>query len=103
MVAAGPRLPCLYVGSPGSGAAAPLARHARLAAVRVVDLASRPCGRPDPVVIDARWRLLRWQVRVIWRLPSSPVRRAGQPGRAALPWVAGSVQEAPLVAGIYFG
>ncbi|XBI05897.1 hypothetical protein VPH35_133976 [Triticum aestivum] len=44
MVAAGPRLPCLYVGNPRSGATAPLARHGRLAAVRAVDLASRACG-----------------------------------------------------------
>ncbi|KAI4992839.1 hypothetical protein ZWY2020_007152 [Hordeum vulgare] len=65
MVAAGPRLPCLCVGSPESGAAAPLARHDRLAAVRTVDLASRPRGRRDPVVVGVRRRLLRWSVCVI--------------------------------------
>ena len=56
MVAAGPRLPCLCVGSPGSGAAAPLARNGRLrrAAVRAVDLASWRRGRRDP---GGRWRL----------------------------------------------
>ena len=85
MVAAGPRLPCLCVGNPGSGAAAPLARDGRLAAVRAVDLASRVCGRWDPVVVGGRRRLLRRSVCAIWRLPSCPVRRAGQPGRAALP------------------
>ena len=55
MVAAGPRLLCLCVGSPGSGAAAPLARHGRLRpeAVRAVDLASWPHGRQDP---GGRWR-----------------------------------------------
>ncbi|KAF7015176.1 hypothetical protein CFC21_029074 [Triticum aestivum] len=100
MVAVGPRLPCLCVGNPGSGAATPLARHDRLAAVRAVDLASRPRGRRDPVVVGGRRRFLRWPVRAIWRLPSSPDRRAGQPRRAALPWVTGSVQEALLVAGI---
>ncbi|XBI13535.1 hypothetical protein VPH35_140259 [Triticum aestivum] len=97
MVAAGPRLPCLCMGNPGSGAAAPLARHGRLAAVRAMDLASRPRGWRDPVVVGGRRRLLRWPVRVIWRLPSSHVRLAGQPGRAALPWVACSIQEALLV------
>ncbi|KAI4981088.1 hypothetical protein ZWY2020_021573 [Hordeum vulgare] len=65
MVAAGPRLPCLCVGSPGSGAAAPLARHGRLAVVRAVDLASRPPGRRDPVVVGVWRRLLRWPVRAI--------------------------------------
>uniref|UniRef100_A0A8I6YUU5 Uncharacterized protein n=1 Tax=Hordeum vulgare subsp. vulgare TaxID=112509 RepID=A0A8I6YUU5_HORVV len=100
MVAAGPRLPCLCVGSPGSGTTAPLARHGRLAAVWAVDMASRPRGRRDSVVVGVRRRLLRWPVRAIWRLPSSPVRRAGQPGRAVLPWIAGFVQEALLVAGI---
>ncbi|KAM3242762.1 hypothetical protein ACQJBY_055015 [Aegilops geniculata] len=100
MVAAGPRLPCLCVGNTGSGAAVPLARHGRLAAVRAVDLASRPRERRDPVVVGDRRRFLRWPVRAIWRLPFSPVRRAGHPRRAALSWVAGSIQEALLVAGI---
>ncbi|XBJ08335.1 hypothetical protein VPH35_013672 [Triticum aestivum] len=100
MVAAGPRLPCLYVGNSGSGAKAPLARHSRLVAVRAVDLASRPRERRDPVVVGGKRQFLQWSVRAIWRLPSSPVRRAGQPRRAALPWVAGSVQEALVVAGI---
>ncbi|XBJ23657.1 hypothetical protein VPH35_001742 [Triticum aestivum] len=99
MVAAGPRLPCLCVGNSGSGAAAPLARHGRLAAVRVVDLASRPRGRRDPVVIGGQRWFLRWPVHAIWCLPSSPVWRAGHPRRTALPRVAGSVQEALLVAG----
>ena len=56
MVAAGSRLPCLCVRSPGSGAAAPLARHGRLRreVVRAVDLASWPHGRRDP---GGRWRL----------------------------------------------
>ncbi|XBI32662.1 hypothetical protein VPH35_056085 [Triticum aestivum] len=85
MVAAGPRLPCSCVGNPGSGATAPLARHGRLTAVRVVDPVSRPRGRRDPVVIGGRRRILRLSLCAIWRLPSSPVRRAGQPGRAALP------------------
>ncbi|KAI4969640.1 hypothetical protein ZWY2020_000554 [Hordeum vulgare] len=62
MVAAGPRLPCLCMRSPGSGAAAPLARHGRLAAVREVDPTSRPRGRRDPVVVGVRRRLLRWPV-----------------------------------------
>uniref|UniRef100_A0A3B6C815 Uncharacterized protein n=1 Tax=Triticum aestivum TaxID=4565 RepID=A0A3B6C815_WHEAT len=53
MVAAGPQLPCSCVGNPGSGAAAPLARHGRLTVVRVVDPVSRPRGRRDPV----RWSL----------------------------------------------
>ncbi|KAI5015487.1 hypothetical protein ZWY2020_056877 [Hordeum vulgare] len=65
MVAAEPRLPCLCMGSPGSGAAAPLARHGRLAAMRAMDLASRPRGRRDPVVVGVRWRLLPWPVRTI--------------------------------------
>ncbi|KAI4978986.1 hypothetical protein ZWY2020_015739 [Hordeum vulgare] len=65
MVAAGPRLPCLGVGSPGSGAAAPLTRHDRLAAVRAMDLASRPRGRRDPVVVGVRRRLLQWPVHAI--------------------------------------
>ncbi|KAM3259266.1 hypothetical protein ACQJBY_050822 [Aegilops geniculata] len=85
MVAAGPRLPCICVGNPGSGAAASLTRHDWLAAVRAVDLVSRPRGRRDPVVVGGRRRLLRHSVRAIWRLASSSVRRAGQPGRAALP------------------
>ncbi|XBI96151.1 hypothetical protein VPH35_032474 [Triticum aestivum] len=85
MVAAGPRLPCSGVGNPGSGVAAPLARHGRLTAVRVVDPVSRPCGRRDPVVVGGQRRLLRRSMCVTWRLPSSPVRRVGQPGRAALP------------------
>ncbi|KAE8769971.1 hypothetical protein D1007_58341 [Hordeum vulgare] len=100
MVAAGPRLPCLCEGSPGSGAAAPLARHCRLAIVHAVDLTYRPRGLRDPLVVGVRRRLLRWPVRAIWRLPSFPVRRAGQPGQATLPWIAAFVQEAPLVAGI---
>ncbi|KAI4977103.1 hypothetical protein ZWY2020_050710 [Hordeum vulgare] len=65
MMAAGPRLPCLCVGSPGSGAAAPLTRHGRLAAVQAVDLASRPLGRLDPVVVGVPRRLLRWPVHAI--------------------------------------
>ncbi|VAH98466.1 unnamed protein product [Triticum turgidum subsp. durum] len=85
MVAVRPRLPCSCARNLKSGAAAPLARHGRLTAVRVVDPVSRPCGRRDPVVVGGRRRLLRQSVCVIWRLPSSPVRRAGQPGRAALP------------------
>ena len=36
-------------------------------------------------------------------LPSSPVRRAGQPGRAALSWIAGFVQEVLVVVGTKFG
>ncbi|KAF7006532.1 hypothetical protein CFC21_021569, partial [Triticum aestivum] len=83
--AAGPRLPCSCVGNTRSGAAAPLARHDRLTTVRVVDPVSRPRGRRDPVVVGGRRRLLRRSVCAIWRIPSSPVRRAGQPGRAALP------------------
>ena len=78
-------MPSICVGNLGSGAAAPLARDGRLAAVRAVDLVSRPCGRRDSVVVGGRRRLLWRSVRAIWRLPSSPVRRAGQPGRAALP------------------
>ena len=56
MVAAVPQMPCLCVGSPGSGAAAPLARHGRLrrAVVQVVDLASWPRERHDH---GGRWRL----------------------------------------------
>ena len=81
----GSRLPCFCVGNPGSGAAASLARHGRLAAVRAVDPVSRPSGRRDPVVVGGRRRLLWWSLCVIWRLPSSPVRRAAQPGRVALP------------------
>ncbi|KAF6991803.1 hypothetical protein CFC21_008849 [Triticum aestivum] len=96
-MAAGPRLPCSYVGNPGSGAAAPLARHDRLTAVRVVDPVSRPCGRRKPVVVGGRRQLLQWSVCAIWRLPSSPVRRADQPGRAALPLGPCSVQEVLLV------
>uniref|UniRef100_A0A8I7BI88 Uncharacterized protein n=1 Tax=Hordeum vulgare subsp. vulgare TaxID=112509 RepID=A0A8I7BI88_HORVV len=65
MVAAGPKLPCLCMRSPGSGAAAPLARHGRLAAVREVDPVSRPRGRWDPVVAVVWRRLLRWSVRAI--------------------------------------
>ncbi|VAH83117.1 hypothetical protein VPH35_054544 [Triticum aestivum] len=84
MVAAGPRLPCSYVGNPGSGAAAPLARHGRLTTVRVVDPVSRPRGRRDPMVVGGRRRDLQWSVCAIWRVRFSPVRRAGQSGRAAL-------------------
>ncbi|XBJ13881.1 hypothetical protein VPH35_005996 [Triticum aestivum] len=85
MVAAGPRLPCSCVGNPGSGAVAPLARHGRLTAMLVVDPVSRPRGRQDPVVAGGRRRLLRRSVCTIWRVHSSPVRRAGQPGLVALP------------------
>ncbi|XBJ12007.1 hypothetical protein VPH35_016611 [Triticum aestivum] len=100
MVAAGPQLPCLCVGNPGSGAAASLARHGRLAAVLAVDLAPRPRGRRDLMVVGGWRRLLRQSVRAIWRLPSSPVRRAGQLVGPRFLLVAGSVQEALLVAGI---
>uniref|UniRef100_A0A8I6WUS0 Uncharacterized protein n=1 Tax=Hordeum vulgare subsp. vulgare TaxID=112509 RepID=A0A8I6WUS0_HORVV len=100
MVAAGPRLPCLYVEGPGSGAVTPLARRGRLAAVRAVDLTSQPRRRRNPVDVGVRRRLLRSPVRAIWHLPSSPVRHAGQPGRAVIPWVAGFVQEVLVVAGI---
>uniref|UniRef100_A0A8I6YXU9 Uncharacterized protein n=1 Tax=Hordeum vulgare subsp. vulgare TaxID=112509 RepID=A0A8I6YXU9_HORVV len=65
MVAAGPRLPCLCMRSPGSGAAASLARHGRLAAVREVDPVSRPRGRRDTMVAGVRRRLLRLPVRAI--------------------------------------
>ncbi|XBI31252.1 hypothetical protein VPH35_054845 [Triticum aestivum] len=85
MVAAVPRLPCSCVGNSGTRVEPPLARHGRLTAVRVVDPVSRPRGRRDPVVVGGRRRLLRRSVCAIWRLPSSPVRRAGQPGRATLP------------------
>ena len=44
MVATGPRLPYFCVGNPESGAAAPLTRHGRLAAMRAVDLVSRRTG-----------------------------------------------------------
>ncbi|KAE8776305.1 hypothetical protein D1007_51065 [Hordeum vulgare] len=100
MAAAGPRLPCLCVGSLASEAAASLARHDRLAVVRTVDLVSRPRGQRDLMVLGVRQWLLRWSVHAIWRLPSFPVWRAGQPGRVALPWVTGSVQEALVMAGI---
>ncbi|XP_044983599.1 calcium-transporting ATPase 1, endoplasmic reticulum-type-like [Hordeum vulgare subsp. vulgare] len=73
MAAAGPRLPCICMRRPGSGAAAPLARHGRLAAVREVDPASRPRGRRDPVVIGVLRRLLRWPVRAIWCLCPPPL------------------------------
>ncbi|KAE8769651.1 hypothetical protein D1007_58730 [Hordeum vulgare] len=95
MVAAGPRLPYLCVGSPESGAAAPLVRHDRLAAVRAVDLASWLLGWRDPVDVGVRRR----PVRATWRFLSSPVQRAGQPGGAVLPWVASFVEEALVVAG----
>lgn len=39
--------------------------HGQLAAMRVVDLASWPCRRWDPVVLGGRRRLLRRLVRVI--------------------------------------
>ncbi|VAI34632.1 unnamed protein product [Triticum turgidum subsp. durum] len=85
MVAAGTRLPCSCVGNPRSGAAAPLARHGRLTAVRVVDPVSQSRRRRGPVIVGGRQQLLRRSVCAIWRLPFSPVRRADQPGRAALP------------------
>ncbi|XBJ21654.1 hypothetical protein VPH35_000164 [Triticum aestivum] len=99
MVAAGPRLPCLCVGNPGSGAVAPLARHGWLAAVRAVDLASWPRGRRDPVVVGGLRRLLRRSVRS--GASSSPLFgvRASLVGPCFL-LVAGSVQEALLVAEI---
>ncbi|KAE8803884.1 hypothetical protein D1007_20244 [Hordeum vulgare] len=53
IVPAGPWLPCLCVVNPGSGAAASWARHDKLATVRAVDLASRPRGRWDPIVVAA--------------------------------------------------
>ncbi|KAF7020534.1 hypothetical protein CFC21_033615 [Triticum aestivum] len=89
MVAAGPRLPCLCMGNPGSGAATPLVRHGRLAGVRVVDLAPRSRGRRDPVVIGGRRRSVR-------RSGAFPPSLFGP--RFLL--VAGSVQEALLAAGI---
>ncbi|XBJ09885.1 hypothetical protein VPH35_014875 [Triticum aestivum] len=100
MVAAGPRLPCICVGNPGSGAAASLARHGRLAAVRAVDLVSRPRGRRDPMVVGGRRRLLWRSVRVIWHLPSSPIRVRDSLVGPRFLLVTGSVQGALLVAGI---
>ncbi|SPT19079.1 unnamed protein product [Triticum aestivum] len=100
MVAAGPRLPCLCVGNPGSRAAAPLARHDRLAVVRAVDLASRPRGRRDPVVVGGRRRLLQLSVR---RSGASPPPLFGVQASLVGPrflLVTGSVQEALLVAEI---
>ncbi|KAE8793608.1 hypothetical protein D1007_31637 [Hordeum vulgare] len=73
MVAAGPRLPCICMRRPGSGAVAALARHGRLAAVREVDLASLSRGRRDPVIVGVLRRLLRWPVRAIWRLSPPPL------------------------------
>ncbi|XBI98871.1 hypothetical protein VPH35_019057 [Triticum aestivum] len=59
MVAAGSRLPYFCMGNPGFGVAASLARHDQLAAVRAVDLVSRPRGRwiwcPGHVGGGIRW------------------------------------------------
>ncbi|XBI22382.1 hypothetical protein VPH35_063408 [Triticum aestivum] len=100
MVAAGPRLPYMCVGNPGSGAAASLARHGRLAAVRAVDLVSRPRGG------GIRWSLAAGGSFCGGRCARSSASPAPLFGvRASLVGprfllVASSVQEVLLVAGI---
>ena len=79
-------------------AAAPLARHDRLAAVWAVDLVSRPRGRRDTVVVGGRRQLLRRPVHAIWHARDFGVRASLVGSRFLL--VAGSVQEALLVAEI---
>ncbi|XBI50438.1 hypothetical protein VPH35_113841 [Triticum aestivum] len=100
MVAAGPRLPCFFVGNPGSGASAPLARHGWLAPVQAVDLVSRPCGRRDPVVVGGGSGFCGSRCA---RSDASPPPLFGVRASLLGPrflLVAGSVQEALLVAGI---
>ncbi|XBI64855.1 hypothetical protein VPH35_044868 [Triticum aestivum] len=100
MVAAGPRLPCFCVGNPGSRVAAPLARHGQLAAVRVVDLVSRRAGGG-----------IRWSLAAGGGFCGGRCARSGASPpplfsvQASLVGprfllVAGSIQEALLVAGI---